>query len=203
MKRLTVEINCYEIFPTLVHEFQFDPSNREEMIALVRELNARGGYKYDRLNEEKEFAHFTTYVHGLCEQILEYQGYEYNSIEITQMWPNLMGYGSVLLQHSHPNSFLSGVWYLQTPEKTAPLRFHDSGIKQVIRPRRKERNRFNKEMQAFPAEYGKGLLFSGWMPHSVPQIKTPGDLERISISWNTQVKGYYGEPGMLQNMEII
>ena len=197
------DLNCHEMFPTLVYEFQFDPSNREEMIALVRELDARGGYKYNRLNEKKEFAHFTTYVHGLCEQILEYQGYEYNSIEITQMWPNIMGYGSVHSQHSHPNSFLSGVWYLQTPEETS-LRFHDPRAQaNVLRPRRKNRNRLNKSVQSFPAEYGKGLLFSGWMQHSVPQIKTPGDLERISISWNTQVKGYYGEPGMLANMEII
>ena len=50
----------------------------------------------------------------------------------------------------------------------------------------------------FQAITNVGYVFPSWLQHWVP----PTEEERISISWNIQVKGYYGEPKTLQNAYI-
>ena len=40
-------------------------------------------------------------------------------------WINLLDHGGYNLPHLHPNRLLSGCFYLQVPEGSAPLAFHD------------------------------------------------------------------------------
>ena len=50
--------------------------------------------------------------------------YEYDKIEITNMWANKMQNGDVHPPHTHSNNFLSGVYYLKS-NNTAPIQFFD------------------------------------------------------------------------------
>ena len=53
-------------------------------------------------------------------------------------------------------------------------------------------------MVQFDAVTGMGYIFPSWLQHWVP----PTEEDRISISWNILVRGYYGEKGTLQNAYI-
>jgi uncharacterized protein (TIGR02466 family) len=44
---------------------------------------------------------------------------------ITGCWVNVLGQGAAHATHSHPNNFLSGVYYLQTQAGTDTINFHD------------------------------------------------------------------------------
>ena len=43
-----------------------------------------------------------------------------------------------------------------------------------------------------------GLIFPAWLEHYVP----PALCTRISLSWNTIIRGQYGNPDTLQNAYI-
>ena len=53
-------------------------------------------------------------------------------------------------------------------------------------------------MIQFDSVTNKGVIFPSWLQHWVKTNKS----ERISVSWNIQVKGHYGELHTLQNAYI-
>jgi uncharacterized protein (TIGR02466 family) len=85
--------------------------------------------------------------------------------------------------HTHPNNYLSGVYYVRTEPGADSIRFVDPRVQaRQIAPKVRERNPANS-MDAFvnvPA--GRLVLFPAWLQHSVPQ-NTSGT-ERISIAFN-------------------
>ena len=53
-------------------------------------------------------------------------------------------------------------------------------------------------MIQFDSVKGSGFIFPAWLQHWVPATHH----ERISVSWNVLVRGYYGEPKTFQNAYI-
>ena len=195
------KIKCYEVFPTLIHEYEFEPSNREEMIEHVLELDNQGGFKYDRLFEDKEFEELSKFQLTVCETILQQYEYEYDSVEYTHMWPNVLGYGSIFNPHRHRNAILSGTWYLSAnPNNNTVLEFYDPRPAANVFEPTKNLNRYNRATEIFPSASNKGLIFPSWMVHWVPQLKT--EEQRISIAWNVMVRGQYGQPNSVEQFRI-
>ena len=191
----------HECFPTLIHEYKFEPSNEKQMVNHVYALDNEGGLKKNNLQTDEVFTDFANYTSMLCGKILHKYDYEYESLEFTNMWGNILRYGSIHPPHNHSNNILSGVWFLQTTKNSSPLQFFDprpqaSGMFLKNKP-----NWYNSNMISFPVSNGLGLIFPSFMWHWVPQMKVRGD-ERISISWNMIARGDYGNPNTLQNARI-
>ena len=137
-----------------------------------------------------------TLIHELILRKLEY---EYDKIEITNMWTNHLYVGDSHPPHTHSNNFLSGVYYLLAGKNTAPIHFFDPRPQtNILVPRKKNNNSNNSTMMSFNTVNGNGLIFPAWLQHWVP----PTQHERISVSWNVLVRGHYGEPKTLQNAYI-
>ena len=136
-------------------------------------------------------------LHNTIIQNLEY---EYDKIEITNMWANHLYKSHSHSPHTHSNNFLSGVYYLLGEKnKTSPIQFFDpSPQPSILQPRRKNNNQHNSSMLSFASVSGTGLIFPSWLMHWVPSTEH----ERISLSWNVMVHGHYGEPKTLQNAYI-
>ena len=144
------------------------------------------------------FSNLRSKVHEVSEQYLDDLQYEFESLEITGMWANMLYEGSIHAPHTHSNNFLSGVYYLNTNKKSSPIQFFDPRAQaQVLRPRNKP-NWNNASIVQFEAIQGRGFIFPSWLMHWVP----PTQDERISVSWNILVRGNYGEPNTLQNAHI-
>jgi len=140
----------HECFPTLIHEYIFEASNAEKMANYVRELDNQGGNKRNILHTDEIFADYANYTMMLCDQILHHYDYEYESLEYTNMWGNILRYGSIHRPHTHSNNLLSGVWFLQTTKNSSPLQFFDprpqaSGMFLKNKP-----NWYNSNMISFP-----------------------------------------------------
>ena len=201
---IMVDVKTYECFPTLVHEFKFEQSldEQKEMINYVKDFDAKGGYKRDILHKDIIFSAFSNYVLLVCGKIMDKYDYEYESLEISNMWANILGYGSIHAPHTHSNNFLSGVWYLKASKFSSSIQFFDPRPQPSINaPRRKKNTIYNSNQMQFDSVVGMGLIFPSWLQHWVPQMIVSGD-ERISISWNVIVRGNYGEPNTLQNAYI-
>lgn len=108
---------------------------------------------------------------------------------VTQSWSNKTKMGERHHEHSHPNSIISGVFYLQNNKNLPPIQFRRNSV-HSISLNVKKHNNFNSATYLLPAEDGELLLFPSTLQHSVLDNKSSED--RISIAFNTFSKGSLG-----------
>ena len=134
-----------------------------------------------------------------CQKRVDQYVYEILCVErdiefyITQSWSNYLGTNFQHHNHSHPNSIVSGVFYVQTDG--TPIEFYRATThfqvgNFLLHLRFSENNGWNSDSVHFDSEAGKTFLFPSSLYHAVS--KNLSDIERISISFNTFVKGDLG-----------
>ncbi len=195
------DVKIHRCFPTTIAQFVHYPDNMELK-------NMKAHIKWSKKNHRyhtEDDLHTISYYADLRDIILQntkmYMAdlkYEYEKLEITGMWANHLFPGDAHPPHTHSNNFLSGVYYLKGENGAAPIQFFDPRPQaNILRPRN-EPTWENATMVQFDAVTGMGYIFPSWLQHWVP----PTEEDRISISWNILVRGYYGEKGTLQNAYI-
>ena len=196
------DVKIHNCFPTLIYEFSYQGSQNEQntminYIVKSDRCSANSNIE-DDLHSLPYFMHFKEKILELSKNYLNILEFEYEKLEITNMWANKLYKGDVHAPHTHSNSILSGVYYLKASNNSSPIQFFDPRVQaQVLRPRDTP-NGFNASILAFNAIKDRGYIFPSWLMHWVPASKD----ERISISWNILLRGNYGEPGTLQNANI-
>tara|TARA_Y100000004_G_scaffold178137_1_gene220410 strand:+ start:4210 stop:4833 length:624 start_codon:yes stop_codon:yes gene_type:complete len=118
---------------------------------------------------------------------------------ITQTWANKNPKGASHHDHIHPNSVLSGVFYLRLESGMPPIVFNKtvfSNIKRIV----KNYNEHNAETFLLPMVSGELIVFPSYLRHMVPTNKS--DKERISISFNTFVKDTLGSEKDLTELRV-
>ena len=118
---------------------------------------------------------------------------------ITQLWGNRNPKGSKHHEHVHPNSILSGVFYLRQDPKLPPIQFAKSNQEPMKFDPRKY-NTYNAETFLLPCVSGELILFPSNLRHSVPTNQ--GDEERISLSFNTFSIDALGSEDSLTHLDI-
>ena len=108
---------------------------------------------------------------------------------ITQSWLNYSEPGKFHHEHNHPNSYISGVVYVQCHKTLDKISFVNHDYK-MIRPETKEYNVFNSVQWTIPVKTNDVILFPSSLSHFVPPNE--GDETRISLSFNTFIKGIVG-----------
>jgi len=108
---------------------------------------------------------------------------------ITQSWLNYTETNQYHHKHEHPNSLVSGVFYVNCHEEFDKIKFFRSGY-QTIRPEIKDWNLYNSESWWFPVKTGDIILFPSSLTHMVETKE--GDNTRISLAFNVFIKGTIG-----------
>jgi uncharacterized protein (TIGR02466 family) len=143
------------------------------------------------LDKMEIFKDFTREVSKSSFEILDKLNYKADEIEITDMWANVLKQHETHQPHTHSNNFLSGVFYLDAGETTPGITFQDprpgAG---VILPRKKIDNN-NTNLLHYTAKTNRIIIFPSWLVHWVPTNLSTSN--RISISWNIQIRGQLGE----------
>jgi uncharacterized protein (TIGR02466 family) len=94
--------------------------------------------------------------------------------------------------HSHPNNFLSGVYYVQVQEGADTINFHDPRPQTgIIRPPVTELTAYNTDQVVVKVQTATLLLFPAWLPHSVSPNES-GET-RISVSFNVMFSAFAEE----------
>ena len=194
-------VKTYVCFPPLIHEFKLD-LNHDKMIDYVYgngEARGQIHQTQDDLHKVHVFKPLIDELVLIHDSIIRKLEYEYDKIEITNMWSNHLYNGDSHPPHTHSNNLFSGVYYLYCGVDTSPIQFFDPRVQSsILVPRRKNNNWHNSSMLQFDSINGSGFIFPSWMQHWVP----PTHHERISVSWNILVRGHYGEPKTFQNAYI-
>ena len=108
---------------------------------------------------------------------------------ITQSWLNYTETNQYHHKHAHPNSLVSGVFYINCHEEHDKIKFFNDNYK-TIKLETKKWNIWNSESWWFPVKTGDIILFPSSLTHMVETKQ--GDNTRISLAFNVFIKGTVG-----------
>ncbi|MDT8427574.1 MAG: TIGR02466 family protein [Pseudomonadales bacterium] len=105
---------------------------------------------------------------------------------MTSLWCNINGTGSQHADHVHAYSHISGVFYIDCQQDSAPIRFKDPRPARwmVPPPLRRSVPENALAMEISPQE-GKLLLFPSFLEHGV--LPNQSQADRVSMSFNFEI----------------
>lgn len=201
MKRSAVRA----FFPTLIYSERLQPRGLQALNAsLLREIGQLrdfdaagrawskksypGGYtsygSLDRLHRfSSSFDALRAKIDGHVAGYARALGWDLRGrrLEMTDCWVNVMPRGTAHSFHLHPQSSVSGTYYVQVPPGAPGLKFEDPRLQAMMAapPRRASAPQAHVQ---YPARAGDVILFESWLRHEVPA--NPVAQERVSISFN-------------------
>jgi uncharacterized protein (TIGR02466 family) len=112
---------------------------------------------------------------------LDLQG---RALTLDSLWVNILPPGGCHSGHVHPNSVLSGTYYVSLPKKSAVLKLEDPRLPLMMAapPRTADAPRDQQTFIYVEPKAGTLLMWESWLRHEVPAHM--GKHDRISISFN-------------------
>ena len=192
------------LFPSLVFKAKFkDLSICDDILQLVGQFkNLKNGsltdYKFttpDNLQDYPEFKSLTDVLIKETGDVLDFYNIKRDSHYITSMWVHSTTSSHRHIEHMHPNNYLSGLLYLQTPSNCGNTIFIDPRAgASMIRPDFSEPNYFNQNTFIHKPEKGTLLIWNSWLPHMVDYASQDHDEDRIALAFNVMFKGEVTRP---------
>ncbi|MBL8790445.1 MAG: hypothetical protein JNM45_08095 [Rhizobiales bacterium] len=100
------------------------------------------------------------------------------------LWVNVLPEGGSHTGHIHPNSVISGTYYVKVPQGAGPIVYEDPRLARMMAapPRKKNAPQEFQSHVSFRPAPGSMLMWESWLRHEVPLNRAEG--ERISVSFN-------------------
>jgi uncharacterized protein (TIGR02466 family) len=141
------------------------------------------------LHRLDEFSELTAAITDAAKSVLRFLRIGEEAFEITGCWATVLGQGAHHRAHSHPNNFLSGVYYVHTRPGANTINFHDPRKQAyIIRPPVVELTAENTDQVVVSVTNGTLLIFPSYLEHSVDPNASSS--ERISISFNIMFSSF-------------
>jgi uncharacterized protein (TIGR02466 family) len=154
-----------------------------------------------RILENEKLANIKRLIEqGVTDYAKNVIGYTDVDFYITQSWANKNEPEEVHTRHNHANSIISGVFYIKCPQYCPAIKFYiDSPFVRTIHINTTPTQYNNDTAEVYP-DVGDLLIFPSGLSHSVG-INT-GTSARISIAFNTFVRGVLGNDTQLTRLEL-
>lgn len=142
------------------------------------------------------FIEFGKIVLAETQNFLDFLGVKRDAHYISGMWANVTNPNHRHPVHLHPNSLVSGLLYVKTPEKCGATAFVDPRpAARVFEPSYDRMFEFNAGLFRFPPKRGTLLMWPSWMYHGVDKGFTEDETaDRISIAFNVMILGKIDTP---------
>jgi len=108
---------------------------------------------------------------------------------ITQSWLNYTETSQFHHRHTHSNSYISGVFYINADEEIDKVMFFKEAY-EAVKLEVTTYNMFNSRSWWYAVKTGDILLFPSFLQHGVENKK--GNNKRISLGFNVFLKGRIG-----------
>ena len=118
---------------------------------------------------------------------------------ITQSWLNYTETNQYHHKHVHPNSLVSGVFYINCHKEHDKIKFFNDNYK-TIKLEVKDWNMWNSESWWFSVKTGDIILFPSSLIHMVETKQ--GNNTRISLAFNVFIKGTVGNNKNLTELHL-
>ena len=184
-------MNITPIFPTPIAYF-FDFISSKERLDIWERIKNTPHYDHDEI-QGNGFSTHSHNPHLLDKKIkdrIQSTLDEYNKTcgnypsKISDIWSNIQNKGSVLTEHSHPNSMISGALYINVDAEST-LHFHNPN-QYIYYTLKKEQTPYNFEHQWMPVKNCELVLFPSWLRHGNNKVINKMN-ERIVISFNSRM----------------
>lgn len=200
-------MNLFTLFPTAVGKFTLDREFTKQEYKFVEEQERRPnmGNQTSVNNyvlKEKPMKKLSDFLAESANKYFQevYRPKDNVKLYITQSWLNYTGTCQYHHKHAHPNSFISGVFYINADPTKDRIYFYGHESYKQIKLEPAEYNYYNSESWWLEAGTGILYLFPSSLTHMVPTINH--EETRISLSFNTFLKGTIGENHSLTELLI-
>ncbi len=141
------------------------------------------------LQNREEFQKLSEFALSAATEISDFLKIEYDALEVTGCWVNIGPVGAAHREHSHPNNFLSGVYYARVSPGGDTITFSDPRLQaHVIAPRIREPSTRTASSVNVGVREGRLVLFPAWLRHSVSSNRS--DRQRVSVAINVMFTDY-------------
>ena len=203
-----IEPEIYGIFPTPVYlsyvdkkiskeENNFINNKKIETIKNAGNITTKNNYIleqriFKKLKKELELKVIDYFNKIICSS---------NDIKpyITQSWLNYTKKNEYHHEHEHPNSIISGVFYINADKNHDKIIFYNKTYRQ-IHLHTENFNAYNSSRWWFPVETGQVVLFPSYLTHCVENKES--DNTRISLAFNVFIKGEIGNNYLLTQLKL-
>lgn len=199
-------MNLIGLFPTPVAEFFYDKGLSEDQLSFLNNQEQKP-------NEGNTTSEFRRVLDDECVKELRdfiddcMAQYMANThapkfdvkLQITQSWMNYTKPGQYHHKHAHPNSLVSGVFYVNADPTKDKIYFFKEGYER-IKLETENWNQFNSESWWIPVATNKLILFPSNFTHMVQTVEA--EETRISLAFNTFPKGYIGNDDSLTGLHL-
>jgi len=193
------------VFPTPVQIYKYEDSIEKELKYIEgvewisQKTNGNFKTKDSYLTKHESLKNITSFFKECINDFTKTIYQSEQRLVITQLWGNRNPKGSKHHDHVHPNSIVSGVFYLRQDLKLPPIQFSKAN-QHAMKLDPKQYNVYNSETFLLPCTAGELILFPSNLKHSVPVNQ--GDEERISLSFNTFSIDVLGSAEHLTHLDL-
>lgn len=191
-------MNFHSLFPTPVAFIDMPrPLTKKELDTLIKQDTRPNMGNTTSVNnyllDLKPLTDFKTFLQGAVDEYFTnvYAPKNPVKLRITQSWTNYTASGQFHHKHAHPNSVVSGVFYIKTDPNKDKIFFYRNGYQQIKFPA-ESYNTFNSESWWFEATPNKLIMFPSYLEHMVETMPVEAET-RISLSFNTFPVGQIGD----------
>ena len=183
----------HNTFPRPLNESELSVVKKHKTLLIENAGNARS-ISMDVLKGEPAFNEILSFIESNIKLYVDKVIQPAPDLEfyITQSWLNYTEHGGYHHHHNHPNSIISGVFYLSSDKSLDSIVFHRPDHKQImIVP--KQFNTITSSSWKVPVGTGDIVLFPSDLTHNVDRVV--GRDTRISLAFNVFAKGQFGTDG--------
>lgn len=198
---MNLSTKVHNLFPTPIWVVDLEPkiyeplnrqllANLETMMGDRPSVKPGGTLQTDNdLHTFEAFVDLTERISAAVEGVLRFLDVDYEGFEITGCWANINPPGGINTPHTHPNNYLSGVYYVQTAAGADSIFFSDPRPQAgMILPRMKRENAYSGNEAIVEAKVGRMIVFPSWLVHGVPANRSGQD--RVSFSFNAMFSSF-------------
>ena len=119
--------------------------------------------------------------------------------KIVLSWLNYTKQDGFHHKHNHPNSFISGVLYINANPQYDKINFYDNKY-EALEIVSNSNNKWNSKVWSIPVNIGDLVLFPSYMDHGVEPVEH--DFLRISLAFNVWLEGDLGTDERLTTLQL-
>lgn len=186
------------LFPLPIGFFNYDGGlDKEFLVNQPQRANDGNTSSEDRyILKHKKLNELTTFIEKCAYQYFMSTVCPKNDVrlKLTQSWLNWTKPGQFHHKHAHPNSLISGCFYVNANKETDKIYFYRDGYSQIKLPP-VEWNVYNSDSWWFPVGTNDLVFFPSNLPHMVQTVD--GEETRISLAFNMFPVGHIGDENEL------
>ena len=187
-----------ETFKSVIYRNKINFNNKELLKYILkikskqkgRELSNKGGWQSDDLNLNEST--INNLIKSFSPSILEFiqtLGYKSDKPFVGNLWANINNFKDFNLAHIHPGCFISGVYYIEVPENSGDIVFHNPVGDTMSADWHSNHHitytDYNGLTYWIKPETSYLYLFPSWLKHHVePNLSKKN---RVSVSFNVNL----------------